>query len=217
MSPASRRSRRSSLSSMRWSPFSPKARAISRLPTGRGALLDEGQQFVAGRDVALSHRSRCAAASRPLALRPWRPCAWAPPSSWRPWRAWRRVAGVVGRRRGGAFLARTGLGLLAAALGGALGQQRHRLLERQLLGLEVARHGGVDAAVLHVEAVAAVVELDRRLVGRMVADDADRLDGGAAAAGAPWPRPAAPRRGSCRSRARSRRPGSILYLVPCLT
>src|SRR5437762_1153065 len=84
----------------------------------------------------------------------------------------RLVAGVVGGDRRRLLRARR-LGLLAAALGGALGQQRHRLVDRQLLGLEVARHRGVDAGVLHVHAVAAIIELDRRLVVGVVADDAD--------------------------------------------
>src|SRR5437588_3293263 len=84
----------------------------------------------------------------------------------------RLLAGVVGGDGRRLLLGTRRLGLLAAALGRALGQQRNRLVDRQLLGLEVARHRGVDAVVLHVHAVAAVIELDRRLVRRMIADDA---------------------------------------------
>src|SRR5437660_5339938 len=67
----------------------------------------------------------------------------------------RRFAGVVGGDGRGLLGARS-LGLLATAFGRALGQQRNRLVDGQLLGLEIARHGGVDAVVLHVHAVAAV-------------------------------------------------------------
>src|SRR5260370_15276258 len=92
----------------------------------------------------------------------------------------RLLAGVVGSGGRGLLRPRR-LGLLAAAFGGAFGQQRHRLVDRQLLGLQIARHGGVDAVVLHIHAVAAVIELDRRVVAVMVADDAERLHRGAAA------------------------------------
>src|SRR5215831_4788249 len=65
----------------------------------------------------------------------------------------RLLARIVGRHRGGLL----GLGgawpLLAATpigaiLGRALGEQRDRLVDRQLLGLQIARHRGVDAVVL---------------------------------------------------------------------
>src|SRR5260370_6304375 len=96
----------------------------------------------------------------------------------------RILAGVVGSD-GRRLLGPRGLGLLPAAtavsFGGAFGEQRQSLVDRQLLGLQIARHGGVDAGVLDVHAVAAVIELDRRFVGGMVADDANRLHRGAAA------------------------------------
>jgi hypothetical protein len=44
----------------------------------RGAVADESQQFVAGRDFALSHWFQCGEAARSW---PWRPCAWARVSS----------------------------------------------------------------------------------------------------------------------------------------
>src|SRR5258708_38291194 len=76
------------------------------------------------------------------------------------------VVRVVGRR--GIFLAvgfRLGrlLGarrLLVVALGRALGQQRHRLVARQLFRLEVARHGGTGPAMLYIVCGAAVIVFD---------------------------------------------------------
>jgi hypothetical protein len=62
-----------------------------------GALLDEGQQLVAGRDAAFSHRFRCAAGVG-LRLAPWA----RPSSSWRPASASRRVVGGDRRRLLGA-------------------------------------------------------------------------------------------------------------------
>src|SRR5260221_169061 len=53
------------------------------LAYGSGALLDECQNFVAGRDATLSHRFRYAMAF-PV---PW-PSSWGRPSSWR-WPSWR--------------------------------------------------------------------------------------------------------------------------------
>src|SRR5260370_42577502 len=44
----------------------------------RGAVANESQQFVAGRDFALSHRFQCGETARSW---PWRPCAWARVSS----------------------------------------------------------------------------------------------------------------------------------------
>ena len=82
----------------------------------RGAVADESQQFVAGRDFALSHRFRCGAAASVLALAALRlgaafflavlgfvlcrwPCRWParqPPRRWpSPWRAFLARAGFL--------------------------------------------------------------------------------------------------------------------------
>src|SRR5262249_57863476 len=120
MSPESRKSRSSSLSSMRWSPLRPKARAISRLPTGVVLSLMKARSSSRVGTLPLAIG---AGARRRLALRGLGGLLLG--RRFLLLGGFRRLAGVVGgdRRR----LLLRGLRLLPAALRGALRQQRHRL------------------------------------------------------------------------------------------
>src|SRR5690242_19019512 len=80
----------------------------------------------------------------------------------------------------GGFLAKRGRSFLIRLVGGGAagaarslavvrpgGEQFHRLVERQGLGLDIARHRGIEAAMVYIGPVAPIKKIDRRAIRRM--------------------------------------------------
>src|SRR6185312_1860909 len=137
--PSSAMLRRSSFRATRSLPFTPKARAISRLPD---------------LPLAVSRKSRISCFEGSLPTVAWRgaPLVFATGSS-----ACRLLDGflvaLAALARGllcSRLAARSPSGLLTGALRASRGDQLDRLLDRRLVGLDILRQRGVDLAMLHV-------------------------------------------------------------------